>query len=285
MPDGAHVWLTCDLMAKNCGLIKPWSPGQIRETCDNQPSATALYLRVCLRINSETKTFGFYGATQDGENIVIHGPGWKREYRILRSWGPWSNTEGSAASSKTDAGQAGQAARSSASKVPRSVVAAAEGDSRFEQAKAHLAEAERTLCETIGPSLNDDDVPSFRSNAETGDAFSQEFLGLAYECGRGVGKDYKQAAVWYRKAAEQGDSQAQSSLGSLYFSGRGVPQNYEEAYFWLNLACTTATQAMRETTEDFRDAVVGQLSAEQVARVQARANEWFAEHERTGPNK
>jgi len=40
--------------------------------------------------------------------------------------------------------------------------------------------------------------------AEQGDSSAQFGLGWMYDLGKGVLKDYKQAADWYRKAAEQG---------------------------------------------------------------------------------
>jgi len=74
MGDGEHVWLSCDLMTRKCGPIEPWNSSQTKETCDNQPSETALYLRVCLRIDPNSKTFGLYEATRDGDDLSIHGP-------------------------------------------------------------------------------------------------------------------------------------------------------------------------------------------------------------------
>jgi len=53
-----------------------------------------------------------------------------------------------------------------------------------------------------------------RVKAESGNATAQYNLGYCYEYGRGVAKDYVEAAKWYRKAADQGDSYAQCNLGS-----------------------------------------------------------------------
>jgi TPR repeat protein len=57
-----------------------------------------------------------------------------------------------------------------------------------------------------------------------------------YELGRGVPRDYAQAAEWYRKAADQGDLVAQYSLGLYYRDGQGVTQNYSQAAYWLQKA-------------------------------------------------
>ena len=50
-----------------------------------------------------------------------------------------------------------------------------------------------------------------------------------YETGRGVERDYAEAAKWYLKAAEQGFAPAQNHLAMMYYSGRGVGQDYREA--------------------------------------------------------
>ena len=39
--------------------------------------------------------------------------------------------------------------------------------------------------------------------AEEDDAQAQFWLGQMYDLGRGVGKDFKQAAIWYRRPIEQ----------------------------------------------------------------------------------
>ena len=47
-----------------------------------------------------------------------------------------------------------------------------------------------------------------------------------YFKGRGVSRDYNEAAKWYNKAAEQGVAYAQNNLGSMYYDGRGVSRDY-----------------------------------------------------------
>jgi len=75
-----------------------------------------------------------------------------------------------------------------------------------------------------------------QKKAEAGDAKAQFNLGVMYATGRGVRKDDKEAAKWYRKAAEQGDAKAQGSLGGMYYFGDGVPKDYASAYAWYKLA-------------------------------------------------
>ncbi|MDI9407952.1 MAG: hypothetical protein QM523_01755 [Candidatus Pacebacteria bacterium] len=72
--------------------------------------------------------------------------------------------------------------------------------------------------------------------AEAGDAECQNIVGLSYEKGNGVPKDYSQAAAWYRKAADQGNPYSQKNLGDLYYSGNGVEQDYAQAIIWYRKA-------------------------------------------------
>jgi uncharacterized protein len=80
---------------------------------------------------------------------------------------------------------------------------------------------------------------SYRKPAEQGSVLAQEFLGYAYEKGRGVVKDYAEAVHWYRKAAEHSGKAAASAqyrLAECYRDGRGVEQDPIEAYKWFNIA-------------------------------------------------
>jgi TPR repeat protein len=109
----------------------------------------------------------------------------------------------------------------------------------------------------------------FRILAENGHAKAQLQLGILYEMGLGVKKDYQQASKWYQKAAIQGDSEAQKrflemkkkgrsdfmppptpenftgdmtdpqvqyDLGVMYFSGIGVKKDLKTALRWFEMA-------------------------------------------------
>ena len=52
----------------------------------------------------------------------------------------------------------------------------------------------------------------FKQDAQNGDAAAQYNLGICYHAGRGVERDYKQAALWYKKAADQGITEAMHML-------------------------------------------------------------------------
>jgi TPR repeat protein len=116
--------------------------------------------------------------------------------------------------------------------------------------------------------------------AEQGDPAAQSYLGFMFETGRGVPKNYTEAAMWYRRAAEQGDSLAQYSLGLLYDKGQGVPQDIVEANKWLNLSAASAPRGAREARARLRDAVTTKMTRGEIARARLRALEWVPTRER-----
>ena len=76
------------------------------------------------------------------------------------------------------------------------------------------------------------------TRAEDGDAKSQWYLGVMYETGTEVSKDYKKATKWFRLAANQGFAPAQFNLALNYDLGHGVLKDYVKAHKWLSLAAT-----------------------------------------------
>jgi TPR repeat protein len=81
-----------------------------------------------------------------------------------------------------------------------------------------------------------DDFAATKKKAEAGDATAQNNLGLMYDNGNGVPKDYAEAVKWYRLAADQGLAAAQLRLGLMYDNGDGVPKDSAEAVKWYRLA-------------------------------------------------
>jgi uncharacterized protein len=120
----------------------------------------------------------------------------------------------------------------------------------------------------------------FITLAERGDAAAQSYLGFMFETGRGVPKNYTEAAMWYRRAAEQGDSLAQYSLGLLYDKGFGVPRNIIEASKWLNLSTAASPSSAREARARIRDAVTTKMTRGEIAQARLRALEWAPSRER-----
>jgi uncharacterized protein len=71
--------------------------------------------------------------------------------------------------------------------------------------------------------------------ASRGDLYSMlRFAGMSYN-GIGVDKDFKKAFKWYQEAALQGDVNAQYSLAMMYFNGQGVGRDDVMAYALISL--------------------------------------------------
>ena len=61
--------------------------------------------------------------------------------------------------------------------------------------------------------------------ALAGDSFGQYGIGLYYQHGSGVEKDYAEARKWYEKSVRQGNRAAKTNLGILYLEGKGGPKD------------------------------------------------------------
>ena len=94
--------------------------------------------------------------------------------------------------------------------------------------------------------VSDESIQKLKEKAQAGDAISQCKLGVHYECGKGVEKNYTEAAFWYRKSAEQGLAVSRAFLGKLYMNGRGVPKDYVEAVKWFRIAAEQGSDIGQE---------------------------------------
>ena len=56
-----------------------------------------------------------------------------------------------------------------------------------------------------------------------------------YSTGQDVPQNYYEAAKWFYRAAIRGHGGAQYALGMLYNKGEGVRRDYVLSYMWLNL--------------------------------------------------
>jgi uncharacterized protein len=72
----------------------------------------------------------------------------------------------------------------------------------------------------------------FKQAAEAGDDHAMTYLGIFYEVGAGVSKDYQQALYWYERAVDAGNADAMNKIGQLYENGTGVTKNYVQARHW-----------------------------------------------------
>ena len=83
----------------------------------------------------------------------------------------------------------------------------------------------------------------FRGAAERGDPFAQTALGMTYQQGRGVPRDFGEAMKWYKKAAAQYHAPAQNSIGWFYDNGLGVKRDDAEALKWYRLSASQGSSS------------------------------------------
>jgi TPR repeat protein len=92
---------------------------------------------------------------------------------------------------------------------------------------------------------NAGDFEDTKRKAEAGEAVAQTNLGSAYFHGKGVAKNYKEAAKWFRKAAEQTDysgyPMAMGYLLMIYKENKNVVSE-KEARKWAGRLESAAEQ-------------------------------------------
>ncbi len=120
----------------------------------------------------------------------------------------------------------------------------------------------------------------YRKAADKGDIGGEVHLAALYrDGGKGFPREMAQAAAWYRRAAEQGDAGAQGILGVLYSIGQGVPPDYVEAYYWLDLAAAVKGPNQQKYIAN-RQMVGTHLTTDEVAEIEERVGKWMAAHPR-----
>jgi hypothetical protein len=110
----------------------------------------------------------------------------------------------------------------------------------------------------------------WRPLAEQGNASAQFSLGLSYENGDGVPRDYTKARQWYEKAAAQGDAKSQLYLGLQSVFGQGGPVDLAQAHMWYSLAAGNGHAGAAV----YRDELARQMTPAQIAEAHKRAREW-----------
>jgi TPR repeat protein len=82
--------------------------------------------------------------------------------------------------------------------------------------------------------------------ANKGDPIAQRTLGLAYQNGNKVKRDFKKAGYWFSKAVEEADGPSMIFLGRLFNRGLGVPKNTVGAYCLFHLAASHGESALAQ---------------------------------------
>ena len=117
------------------------------------------------------------------------------------------------------------------------------------------AEISESCCECRFPIYVSDKDPKirvwhYREASERGYKNAQYNLGMCYEAGIGIPKDYVEAARWFRKAAEQGHPTAQYKLGEYYRYGIVFQKDYVEAARWYRKAAEQGYEKAEQELEN-----------------------------------
>lgn len=72
--------------------------------------------------------------------------------------------------------------------------------------------------------------------AEAGNTEAQCELGMMYEHGLGMPKDFQAAILWYRTAADHGSGYAAYKIAQMFENGHGVQQDITQVAQWLKRA-------------------------------------------------
>ena len=120
----------------------------------------------------------------------------------------------------------------------------------------------------------------YRLAAEQGHPEAQFRIAAMYHSGRGVPKDYDEAARWVRLAAEQGHVVAQYGLGDMYDQGQGVAEDAVNAYAWLSIAAARSESDadLRASAEERKDAIMKRMTQAQITVAQKRFREYWTRY-------
>lgn len=111
----------------------------------------------------------------------------------------------------------------------------------------------------------------YREAADKGHIAAQYNLGCMYDEGSGVPRDLAAAFGWYRKAAEMGHPKAQYNLGTMYIKGEGTPRNVFMGLVWLDISAAGANGDAVE----MKAAVEKRVGAARAARAKEEADAWI----------
>ncbi len=121
----------------------------------------------------------------------------------------------------------------------------------------------------------------YRLSADQGYFIGQYNLSAMYSKGTGVKQDHLEAAKWLKLAAEQGFGQAQFLLGRKYSLGKELPPDYVQAYMWYSLAASNRAfgEHLQNASKHERSKYAeNKMTPDQITRAHQLTAEWMAAH-------
>jgi TPR repeat protein len=99
----------------------------------------------------------------------------------------------------------------------------------------------------------EESFPLWAALANKGDSFAQNYVGIHYYLGLGIGRNYKEAKEWFEKSAIQGLPDAQYNLAVMYENGQHVKQDYTTAAMWYSIAIELGNEKARRRMQGLLD--------------------------------
>jgi len=120
-----------------------------------------------------------------------------------------------------------------------------------------------------------EDLRELRDLAKQGDVEAQYRLARIYMRGDGVPRNLDEAGLWLREAAENGHEMAGYRVAFMYLRAIGVSKkkDYVQAYRWFDIS---ARRGIGDAA-DWRDKIVGKMSAAELAEAETLVREWTEE--------
>jgi TPR repeat protein len=94
-------------------------------------------------------------------------------------------------------------------------------------------------------------------------------LGRAYLSGRGVAQDNAEALKLFLYGAERGNPDCEITVSWMYFKAMGAEKDLLAAYMWCTLALNGTEGAL-----NFIETIAKEMTPEQIAEAQKRAEDW-----------
>lgn len=102
--------------------------------------------------------------------------------------------------------------------------------------KCLTAEQQQTLAKACNG--DEQSLSHLMTEANSGDIYAQDSLGLMFKYGEGVTQSHEMATHWFSSAANQGFADAQNNLAIMYLEGTGIEQNSTLALEWFHKAAS-----------------------------------------------
>ena len=96
---------------------------------------------------------------------------------------------------------------------------------------------------------------SLLAEAAKGDSAAMTNVGMLYQTGHDVLRNYAKAMSWYQRAVAAGYAPAMVNIGLMYFKGQGVPKDVAKARAWFEKAAAAGDPRGKQALEELKEIV------------------------------